>query len=167
MEGDPFEEGGLEYLFGVYFFVDGAPVFKPFWAHSRTEERRAFEAFMDFVTAHLRQFPDAHIYHYAAYEESALKRLMSLHGTRESEVDNLLRAGKLIDLYRVVREAIRVSEPRYSLKNIEHFYLEARVGAVTDAGASIVYYDRWKETGDAKLLKAIEDYNRRRRSLYL
>jgi uncharacterized protein len=85
---------------------------------------------------------------------------MSLHGTRESEFDNLLRTAKLVDLYRVVREAIRVSEPRYSLKNIEHFYLEARTGAVTDAGASIVYYDRWKETGDASLLKAIEDYNR-------
>ncbi len=159
MEGDPFEEGGLEYLFGLYFMADDEPVFEPFWAHSRTEERLAFEAFMDFVTAHLRQFPDAHVYHYAAYEETALKRLMSLHGTRESEVDNLLRAGKLVDLYRVVREAIRVSEPRYSLKNIEHYYLEARAGVVTDAGASIVYYDRWKETGDTSLLKAIEDYN--------
>ena len=29
---------------------------------------------MDFVTAHLRHFPDAHVYHYAAYEETALKQ---------------------------------------------------------------------------------------------
>ena len=159
MEGDPFTEGGLEYLFGLYLFDKGKPVFKPFWAHTRSEERVTFEAFMDFITGHLRKYPSAHIYHYAAYEETALKRLMSLHGTREAEVDNLLRAGKLIDLYRVVREAIRVSEPRYSLKNIEHFYLEARSGAVTDAGASVVYYDRWKETGDAQFLKDIEDYN--------
>src|SRR6185437_13294363 len=28
-----------------------------------------------------------------------------------------------------------------------------------DAGASIVYYEQWKETGDPQLLKAIEDYN--------
>lgn len=159
MEGDPLEEGGLEYLFGLYFFQDGKPEFKAFWAHSRTEEKRAFEAFMDFVTRWLRQHRGAHIYHYAHYEQTALKKLMSLHGTREAEVDNLLRAGMLVDLYKVVREGIRVSEPRYSIKNIEHFYLESRTGDVKSAGASIVYYERWKETQDPQLLKDIEDYN--------
>jgi predicted RecB family nuclease len=159
MEGNPLEEGGLEYLFGLYYFENGQPQFKAFWAHTRAEERTAFEQFMDFVTARLRQHPQAHIYHYAAYEVTALKKLMSLHGTREAEVDALLRASKLVDLYRVVREAVRVSEPSYSIKNIEHFYLEKRTGEVKDAGASIVYYERWKESGDAKLLKDIEDYN--------
>ncbi|MDR2838838.1 MAG: TM0106 family RecB-like putative nuclease [Azonexus sp.] len=159
MEGDPLEEGGLEYLFGLYFLEKRKFQFKAFWAHSRAEEKQAFEAFMDFVTARLRQYPDAHIYHYAHYEETALKKLMSLHGTREAEVDNLLRAQKLIDLYKVVREGIRVSEPRYSIKNIEHFYLEKRTSEVKDAGASIVYYERWKTTQDPKLLKDIENYN--------
>ncbi len=159
MEGDPLEEGGLEYLFGLYLFEEGKPVFKTFWAHSRAEEKVAFEAFMDFVTGWLRRYPDAHIYHYAAYEQTALKKLMSLHGTREAEVDNLLRTQKLVDLYKVVREGIRVSEPRYSIKNIEHFYLESRTGDVKSAGASIVYYERWKETGEAKLLQEIADYN--------
>lgn len=64
-----------------------------------------------------------------------------------------------MDLYKVVREGIRVSEPRYSIKNIEHFYLESRTGDVKSAGASIVYYERWKETGDAQLLQEIADYN--------
>jgi uncharacterized protein len=159
MEGNPLEEGGLEYLFGLYFFQDGKPEFKPFWGHTRAGEKLAFEAFMDFVTAWLRRHPAAHIYHYAHYEQTALKKLMSLHGTREAEVDNLLRAGKLVDLYKVVSEGIRVSEPRYSIKNIEHFYLEGRTGDVTNAGASIVYYERWKETGDPQLLKDIESYN--------
>ncbi|MBV5327139.1 MAG: ribonuclease H-like domain-containing protein, partial [Chlorobium sp.] len=39
-------------------------------------------------------------------------------------------------------------------------YLEARSGEVTNAGASIVYYERWKELGDPQLLQDIEDYNR-------
>lgn len=160
MEGDPLEAGGLEYLFGLYFFAGGTAQFKPVWAHTRADERRAFEAVMDFLTARLQAFPKAHIYHYAAYEPSALKKLMSLHGTREAEVDNLLRAGRLVDLYQVVREGVRVSEPRYSIKNIEHFYYGERAGEVKSAGASIVYYERWRETQDAKLLKEIEDYNR-------
>ncbi|MCX9154604.1 TM0106 family RecB-like putative nuclease [Niveibacterium sp. 24ML] len=159
MEGDPLEEGGLEYLFGLYYFERGEARFKAFWAHSRAEEKVAFEAFMDFVTGWLRKHPNAFIYHYAAYEQTALKKLMSLHGTREAEVDNLLRTQKLVDLYKVVREAIRVSEPKYSIKNIEHFYLEGRTGDVKNAGASIVFYERWKETGDTQLLKEIEDYN--------
>ncbi len=159
MEGNPLEEGGLEYLFGLYFFQDGKPEFKAFWGHNRAEEKRAFEGFMDFVAAWLRKHPAAHIYHYAHYEQTALKKLMSLHGTREADVDNLLRTQKLVDLYKVVREGIRVSEPRYSIKNIEHFYLEKRSGDVTNAGASIVFYERWKVTGDPQLLKDIEDYN--------
>lgn len=159
MEGDPLEEGGLEYLFGLYYFDNGQPLFKPFWAHSRAEEKKAFEQFMDFVTDRLRKYPHAYIYHYASYEVTALKKMMSLHGTREAEVDNLLRCAKLIDLYKVVREGMRVSEPRYSIKNIEHFYMEAREGDVQNAGASIVFYEQWKETQEPKLLKDIEDYN--------
>ena len=159
MEGNPLEEGGLEYLFGLYIDEDGQRTFKPFWAHTRNEEKIAFEQFIDWVIGHLKRYPDAHIYHYASYEETAIKRLMSQHGTREAQVDWLLRNGKLIDLYKVVREAIRVSEPSYSIKNIEHFYMGRRDGDVTNAGASIVFYERWKETGDSKLLEQIERYN--------
>jgi hypothetical protein len=84
---------------------------------------------------------------------------MTLHGTREAEVDTLLRRGILVDLYKVVREGIRVSEPRYSLKNIEQFYLTERAGKVTDAAASIVFYEKWIETGDKRFLADIEKYN--------
>ena len=159
MEGNPLEEGGLEYLFGLYFIKDEKPEFMAFWGHNRSEEKKAFEEFMDFVTSWLQKHPAAHIYHYANYEQTALTKLMSLHGTREAQVDNLLRTHKFVDLYKVVREGMRVSEPRYSIKNMEHFYLERRSGDVTSAGASIVYYERWKETGDPQLLLAIEAYN--------
>lgn len=160
MEGDPLAPGGLEYLFGVGWQEPAGFRFQPFWAHSRSEEKAAFEAFMDFVTSHLERHPNAHIYHYAAYEKTAIRRLASMHATREAEVDDLLRQNRLVDLYKVVREAIRVSEPGYSIKNIEHFYRDARSGDVQEAGASIIYYDRWRQTRDPSLLTAIEDYNR-------
>jgi uncharacterized protein len=82
------------------------------------------------------------------------------HGTREAEVDDLLRRGKLVDLYKVVKEGIRVSEPRYSIKNLEHFYLEGgRTGEVTNAGDSIVIYERWRRLGGDGLLDEIASYN--------
>jgi len=37
MEGSPWEDGGLEYLFGVYVRVGNDWEFKGFWAHSRAE----------------------------------------------------------------------------------------------------------------------------------
>lgn len=159
MEGDPLHEGGLEYLFGVYARREGEWVFLDFWAHDRLEEKKAFADFVDFVTGNLRTYPKAHIYHYAHYEPTALKRLMSLHGIREVEIDQFLREERFVDLYKVVREAIRVSEPRYSIKNLETFYMEKRVGEVTSAGASIVYYEKWRQTRDASLLRKIRDYN--------
>ena len=160
MEGDPLVPEGLEYLFGLGYREGDVCRFRPFWAHSRSEEKAAFEAFMDYVVDHLRRHPAAHIYHYAAYEKTALRRLASMHATRESEVDDLLRQNRLVDLYKVVRESVRVSEPGYSIKNIERFYRQARSGDVQEAGASIIYYDRWRQTRDATLLKSIEDYNR-------
>lgn len=160
MEGDPLEDGGLEYLFGLWFREEGKWTFKPFWAHDRVQERQAFAEFVDFCVQHRRRHPGAHIYHYASYEETALKRLASLHATREVEVDDWLRQGVLVDLYKVVREGLRVSESSYSIKYIERFYRPARAGDVTNAGASIVFYERWRETQDPQLLQDIADYNR-------
>lgn len=160
MEGDPLFEGGLEYLFGVVTVEDGSQAFSDWWAHDRAAEKQAFEATVDFMMARLRAHPDAHIYHYASYEESALKRLAMFHGTREGAVDDLLRGGKLVDLYKVVREAIRVGEPRYSIKNLEAYYLDQkRSGEVTTAGDSIVMYERWRRLGDDAILGEIRAYN--------
>ena len=161
MEGDPLFDDGLEYLFGVVAFEeDGADRFHEFWAHDRAQEKAAFERTVDFMTDRLARHPNAHIYHYASYEETALKKLAMYHGTREAEIDDLLRGDRLVDLYRVVAEGIRTSEPRYSIKNMEAFYLPGgRQGEVKTAGDSIVIYERWRRLGDDRLLREIADYN--------
>lgn len=159
MEGDPMQEGGLEYLFGVYYFEAGQSLFKCFWAHSREEEREAFCDFMDFVMARRAQYPGMHVYHYANYENHALKKLMTLHGVRESDVDQLLREGRLVDLYKVVREGLRISKPSYSIKEVEAFYAEKRSADVKKATDSIVAYEHWRITTDPDILESIRAYN--------
>jgi predicted RecB family nuclease len=52
----------------------------------------------------------APIYHYAAYEVSAMRKLMGRFGTREMEVDNLLRNEVFVDVYRVVQQSLRVGD---------------------------------------------------------
>jgi uncharacterized protein len=103
--------------------------------------------------------PGCHIYHYGAIEETMLKQLAMLHATRELQVDTLLRAGALVDLYRVVRQGVRISKESYSLKKVEDFYWSERTGDVKEAGGSIVAYESWLGTHDQAQLDAIELYN--------
>ena len=158
MEGDPLYPNSLEYLFGVVTVTEGHPSFKAFWAHDHGQEKKAFEDFMAFLDVHLRQYPSAYIYHYNHYETTALKRLAGRYGTCEEQLDNLLRRNRFVDLYLVVRESIRTSEPRYSLKNLETFYMQ-RSGEVATAAESVVVYNRWQETGEDDLLRQIAEYN--------
>ena len=74
------------------------------------QERRAFETWVDWVTERLREHPDMHVYHYNHYEPTAVKKLMTRYGTREAEVDDLLRRKVFVDLYAVVRQAMRIGD---------------------------------------------------------
>ena len=166
MEGYPYLEGGLEYLFGATVVENGLSSFRDFWGHDRAGEKRAFEAFVDWLYARFLADPTMHVFHYGSYEVTALRRLMGQHGAREKEIDALLRAEVFVDLYRVVRQAIRIGEPRYSLKNVEHLYRPARAGEVATAAQSVVEYARWIEQRDgdtwetSAILAGIRDYNR-------
>ena len=166
MEGYPLVEGGLEYLFGVTYLNSRSRKFIDWWAHSPEKEKLAFEGFIDWVHSRWEHDPRMHIYHYASYEISAVRRLMGRYGTREKEVDHLLRNNVFVDLYTVVRQGLRVGEPSYSIKNIERLYRGKREGDVTTSVGSIVFYERWLESGDSTdwkdspILQQIRDYNR-------
>jgi uncharacterized protein len=161
MEGDPLcPEGGLEYLFGCVTLTGRDPRYTEIWGRDRAEERDALERFIDFVTERRERYSDLHVYHYNHYEVSALKRLAGAHGTREDELDSLLRSEVFVDLYKVVREGLRISQPSYSMKKVEALYMEPRDTSVTEAGDSVIMFERWLTTGDASLLADIAAYNR-------
>jgi uncharacterized protein len=161
IEGDPFYEParGLEYLHGVVYLEDGEPTFRSFWALDRTQEGETFEQLVDFLHERLAHYPDMHVYHYAHYEPSTLKRLAGEHGTREEEIDELLRREVFVDLFRVVEQSLRISHPRYGLKQVETFFMPPREEDVRAGDDSILVFEEWLESGDAGLLKAIERYN--------
>jgi predicted RecB family nuclease len=162
MEGDPLAGEGLEYLFGVYGRFGGAtdPGFRPVWAHSPAEEKAAFESVIRLFVDQIRRHPGAHIYHYAAYEPTALKRLAMRYATMEAELDQLLRERRFVDLYRAVVQALRASTESYSLKDLEALYWRERTGEVTTASDSIVEYERWCVTKDQAILHSIASYNK-------
>ena len=177
IEGDPFFESdevdGIDYLFGVIepdrLDQDGQPAFHAFWSIAdgtvtTGAERRAFEAFIDLVMDRLESDPNLHVYHYAPYEPTAVKRLAGRYGTREEEVDQLLRGGVFVDLYRSVRQGVRASVESYSIKRLEPLYGFRRGVELRDANESIVEFETWLELGQGEeredLLAEIKGYNR-------
>jgi uncharacterized protein len=163
LEGHPWFEParGLEYLFGWLSLDDeGRPHYESIWAYDREAERAAFEELVDRLVARRHRFPRMHVYHYAPYERTALSRLMGEYGTREDEIDALLRQEVLVDLYRVVRQSLRASLPRYSIKNLEELYGFVRTAEVSGGTASVVAFEQWLELGDDALLDGIREYNR-------
>lgn len=171
-EGDPlYTEGagttwGIDYLFG---WVDVREQYSALWAHSFAEERAAFERFLDLVALRRRERPGMHIYHYAPYEPTHLLQMAARYGVREGEVDRLLRDGVFVDLYPIVRRALRVGSRSYSIKKLEPLYMgaEVRTSDVQRGDDSIVKYVQARAAaadGDAAASEAVladlADYNR-------
>lgn len=171
-EGDPMWRGatatdtGLEYLFGS---LTASGDFVPFWAHDREQERAALVGFVDWLRERLQRWPGLHVFHYSGYERSALTRLAARHGVYEAEVAQLLEGDVFVDLYAVVKSAVRVGSRSYSIKALEPLYMgdELRdADGVTAGGDSIIEYQRYREAvaaGDeleaAARLEDLRQYN--------
>jgi uncharacterized protein len=157
IEGDPFFEPGrsLEYLHGL---CDTSGAFTALWAHDREREKRVLEEVIDRFHERLTEHPGMHVYHYASYETSVLKRLAAQHGTREEELDELLRREVFVDLFTVVRQSLRVSYSSYSIKNVREFFMRAEA-ELAGGEDSILIYEQWVAERDKALLDQIERYN--------
>ena len=98
-EGNPFwdADGSLEYLWGI---LDAERQLHAA-ARARPRDRARWRSRRSSTssTSGSTRFPDLHVYHYAQYEITALRRLMGRYGTREDELDDLLRREVFVDLY--------------------------------------------------------------------
>ncbi len=167
-EGDPlYQEGekwGLDYLFG---WVDAHGAFDKVWADSLEKEKQALEHFVDMVMERLDAHPGMHVYHYASYEQTHLLQLAQRHGTREDEVDQLVREHVLVNMLPIVKNSLRLGAPSYSIKYLEKVYLTPpREGEVQNAADSVVDYHNYRNallTGNddeaERIKQNILDYN--------
>jgi len=178
-----FEDGGLEYLFGWCVVGEGGRLeYQRRWARSRAEERTALEEFIAAVMARWERHPGMHVYHFAPYEPSALKRLIGRFGSCELELDRLLRGGRLVDLHAVTRQAARAGVEQYTLKDLEKLAgferrvdlreaarARRRIEAALDTGVAEAIADSDRETvegynrEDCEATAALRDWLERRR----
>jgi uncharacterized protein len=162
---------GIEYLFGLWgenLNLEGPDTsFLPLWAESFDEERGVFESFLELLEARLRDFPDMHVYHYAAYERTRLKAMAKRHRIDSPTLQALLNQ-RLVDLYPVVTKSLTIGLPSYGLKSLEALYFDpdTRTG-IAGGGESVVAFSDYQlartqgDTEAATLLKdSILHYNR-------
>ncbi len=159
LEGFTFftEPGGLEYLFG-YTSIDGGEEFHADWADTRDREREVFEKFMHDLMNRLQAYPDAKVYHYANYEQAALKKLAERYGSYQHEVNELIDKGVFVDLYKIVKASIMISQESYSIKKLENYYSFDRASDVKEAMGSMEYYDKYLDAlaGDETLAENLK-----------
>ncbi|MCS4432861.1 TM0106 family RecB-like putative nuclease [Aquiflexum gelatinilyticum] len=161
LEGDPLvDPGGLEYLIG--WFYQGE--YHALWAKDEIEEKQIFEQFMELAMQIKYAHPEMHIYHYAPYEVSAFKRLMGKYVSFENEMDQLLRSETFIDLYGVVRQGVRASVEKYSIKDLEKFYGYEREIDLRDVAKNKSMYEflleiNKTEEATTEMFAAIKLYN--------
>ncbi len=160
-EGHPFwsPEHDLFFLAGLYFRGDdGSWRYEARWAHSLSEQWTMIAGLVDYFAGRRRRFPSMHVYHYNHTERSSLERLVI--GTEsESTLTSLVESGLFIDLYDVVRNAIRVGAESYSLKSLEQVAGFVRRGGIDMGAGAIVEYEQFMKSGDLALLDEIAAYN--------
>jgi uncharacterized protein len=159
-EGDPYwGEDGLEYLFGSGYEEDGDWRYRPLWATSRAEEKQALEQWLNWITARLSRYPELHVFHFNAYEPTALKKLVARHAVGEHELDELLRRRVLVDLYGVSRQAVRAGVESYGLKALEPVIGFERDAELRGAIGSLRRWQAWQDDGAPEHLDGIAGYN--------
>lgn len=163
LEADHYASGGgLEYLFGILTFEGGETRYVPYWARTESDEKRAFEQVVDFLSDRDFDYPGFRVYHYGAYEESAFKRLMYRHGVKDRAVDDFLRRELFVDLNRIVLQSIRASVESYSLKQVEKLCGFERCVPLPEAARATKHLLLSLEQGAsaAEEAKIVEQYNR-------
>ena len=161
-------EFGLQYLFGIVdtadLDADGKPRYTEIWAYDRSDEKRAFEELIDFITQRRKANPRLHVYHYNHYEPTSIEHLTSLHETREEAVgrlmgrfathedavDDLFRRGVFVDLYRVVRQGLRAGVESYSIKRLEPLVGYTRAVELPNATTHLIAFEQALDEGTAK-----------------
>jgi uncharacterized protein len=139
LEGDPFAgDAGREYLFGLVSLNNqGQPLYQARWALTMAEEAAAFDEVVSLIMGAWANHPGMHVFHYAPYEPGAMKRLMGRFARRGQDIDALLRGGRFVDLYAVVRQGLRAGVERYSIKSLEPLYGFERSVSLLDANRSL------------------------------
>ena len=145
----------LDYLLGVLVCDRTANTqnYYAFLAESQAQEAQVWQQFLDLV----EQYPQAPIFHFCPYEVDTVKRLAKLYNAPTEQISKLLT--RFIDIYEQVAHTVVLPTESYALKTVARWLGFEWRNPEANGSQSIIWYDKWLETGDRTLLDAIVQYN--------
>ncbi len=151
IETDPLHDA--HYMFGVLVVDGSSEDYIVFTAERPEDEEENWNRFVQF----LRQYAGSQIYHYGWYEVDVFRRLVQKYDAPDAVQD--MFEDDMVDLLTHMRGHVIFPSPFYSLKDIAKFL--GFNWRIKDASGldSILWYEKWLETGDRSFLKDIEEYN--------
>jgi len=131
-----------------------------FYANQPTpdDERSAFEEAWDYI----QSCQPCVIYYYSPYERTTWRKLQKRYPDVMTEVnlENMFSPDFAVDLYlNVVKSKTEWPTNDYSIKTLATYLGFKWRDKEPSGAASIEWYHRWVETGDAAILQRIIDYN--------
>ncbi len=153
IEGDPLL--GVQYLFGLLIVKPGQePLFKYFIAEKPETEGSMWSEFIEWLKA--ENLTDFKVYHYHHYEKTYLNTLKDSYSGNE-QLENFIH--NLIDLSPVCFESFIFPTYFYSIKDIAKYLNFTWQHEKAGGGQSILWYEKWLETEDRRVLQDIINYN--------
>ena len=163
IEGNPhIHRQGLEYLWGWVTQKNEITDYHTLWSVNSSEEKDALTNFIEYVIDQRKVHPNMHVYHFGHYEASVLRRLSTRHNVLVNEFDQMLRENVFIDLYRIVKNSLRLSVEGYGLKNIEgHYKFERKtdLNEASKARKSLALTLENKLNIEGSIKNTVQDYN--------
>lgn len=145
----------LDYLLGVIVCdrIANTSKYYAFLAENQAQEAQIWQQFLDLV----EQYPQAPIFHFCPYEVDTVKRLAKLYHTPSEQISALL--ARFTDIYEQVAQTVVLPTESYALKTVARWLGFQWRNPEANGSQSILWYDKWLETGDRALLDAIVQYN--------
>ncbi len=145
----------LDYLLGVIVCdrLASTSQYYAFLAETQAQEETVWQQFLDLV----EQYPQAPIFHFCPYEVDTVKRLAKLYYTPTAQISALL--ARFIDIYEQVAHTVVLPTESYALKTVARWLGFEWRNPEASGAQSILWYDKWLETGDRTVLDAIVQYN--------
>ncbi|MBD2102008.1 TM0106 family RecB-like putative nuclease [Leptolyngbya sp. FACHB-261] len=145
----------LAFLHGVLVVnrVTGEETFYPLLAEQPDQEAIIWQQFLDLV----HRYPQSPIFHFCAYEVQTAHRLGQRYGTPPPVIEALV--ARFVDLHDLVTNSVTLPVESYALKLIARWLGFRWRDQGVDGAQAIIWYNRWRETGDHTYLDAIVRYN--------
>ena len=144
----------FDYLYGFLLRGPQGDEYLPFTARNKEGEGEMWRAFLKWLETLPLEYT---VYHYSGYELMRLSVMENRYGP--SHWLDLFRQN-MVDLSETVKHGVTFPLYFYGLKHVAKFLgFEWRGKTVKSGGESIDQFEKYLETGDEKILKAIIKYN--------